>query len=103
MAEHLSQLRESESPRHGYRGEHTGPAYPFLPAGLTVAVSREAGARGTSVAKRAGEKLGWQVYPQEMLEYIAQDATARQEVLEDLTPAAAHWVEEQMERLRAER
>ena len=104
MPEHLSQvreqLREPESPRHGYRGERPSAAeHPFVPASLTVAVSREAGSRGTSIAKRAGEKLGWQVYTQEMLEYIAQDATVRQEISDNLSPAALHWIEEQMERL----
>jgi cytidylate kinase len=100
MPDHLSQLREPESPRHGYRGEAANQ--PFLPAGLSIALSREAGSRGTSVAKRAGEKLGWQVYTQDMLEYIAQEPTVRREAIEQLTPAGQHWVEEQLERLEAD-
>src|SRR5947209_9580931 len=100
MPEHLSKVREPESPRHGYRGDRPStPDHPFVPASLSVAVSREAGSRGTSIARRAGEKLGWQVYTQEMLEYIAQDATVRQEIADNLSPAALHWVEEQLERL----
>src|SRR5438874_3566081 len=102
MPEHLSKVREPESPRHGYRGDRPStPDHPFVPASLTVAVSREAGSRGTSIARRAGEKLGWQVYTQEMLEYIAQDPTVRQEIAEGLSPAAQHWLEEQMERLQS--
>ncbi len=99
MPEHLSSVHEPESPRHGYRGERRQAGQPFLPGGLSVAVSREAGSRGTSIARRAAEKLGWQLYTQEMLEFMAQDPAARQEVTENLTPAAAHWVEEQLERL----
>jgi len=41
-----------------------------VPAGLTIAISREAGSRGASIAKRAGEKLGWEVYSQDLLEYL---------------------------------
>jgi cytidylate kinase len=99
MPEHLSQ--ERESPHHGYRGDRQPQRdHPFLPAALTIAVSREAGSRGTSIAKRAGEKLGWQIYTQDLLEYIAQEATVRQEIAGNLSPADLHWVEEQLERLR---
>jgi cytidylate kinase len=86
------------SPQHGYRGDR-GQGQPFLPAGLTIALSREAGSRGTTIAQLAGEKLGWQVYTQEMLEYLAQAETARQEITETLTAGMAHWVEERMEQL----
>jgi cytidylate kinase len=102
MPEHLSHLREPESPRHGYRGEYAAADHPFLPAGLTIAISREAGSRGTSIAKRAGEKLGWQVYTQDLLEYVAQETTVRQEILDNLSPAALHWVEEQLERIQGD-
>jgi cytidylate kinase len=102
MPEHLSHLQEPESPRHGYRGESAPTEQPFLPAGLSIAISREAGSRGTSIAKRAGEKLGWQVYTQDLLEYVAQEATVRQEIIDNLTPAALHWVEEQLERLQSD-
>lgn len=57
--------------------------------------------RGTSIAQRAGEKLGWEVYTQEMLEYLAQDGTVRDELVANLSPAALHWVEEQLEALPA--
>jgi cytidylate kinase len=101
MSEQPSKLQEPESPRHGYRGDGSGANQPFLPAGLTVALSREAGSRGTSIAKRAGEKLGWQVYTQDLLEYVAQEGTARQEVIDNLSPAALHWVEEQLQHLQS--
>jgi cytidylate kinase len=108
MPEHLSDPRErlkavEESPRHGYRGDRCPPTtQPFLPSGLTITISREAGSRGTSIAQRTGKKLGWQVYSQELLEYIAQEATVRQAILGNLSPAAIHWVEEQLQRVQEE-
>jgi hypothetical protein len=74
---------------------------PFVPGSLTVAVSREAGSRGGSIARRAAAKLGWQVYTQELLEYIAQDGNFRKGVEDNISPAAMHWVEEHLENLRA--
>ena len=93
-------LREAASPLHGFRGQDTGA--PSLPRGLTIAISREAGARGGTIAKRAGEKLGWQVFSQDLLEYISQEGTFRQDILDNLTPAAHAWVEEHLERLLQE-
>src|SRR5947208_605618 len=83
------------TPLHGYRGDAV-VEQPELPAGVTVAISREAGARGGTIAKHAGTKLGWQVYPQDLLEYVAQDAAARQEILDDLPAGGEAWVEEQL-------
>src|SRR5919202_3538528 len=75
-----------ESPHHGYQGDRAPPpARVGLPASLTLAVSREAGSRGSSIATRAGQKLGWQVYTQELLEYIAQEGTFRQDVVNTLS------------------
>jgi cytidylate kinase len=88
------------TPLHGFRGLEA--AAPPLPRALTVAISREAGARGGTIAARAGEKLGWQVYTQEMLEYIAQEINFRQEMLDNLSPTAHAWVAEQLERLLKE-
>src|SRR5262245_22213634 len=91
------------SPRHGVQGDRAGRAdVPFVPASLTVAVSREAGSRGGSIARRAAHKLGWQVYSQELLEYVAQEGRFRQGILDNLAPAAAHWVEDHLDRLRQE-
>ncbi len=114
MPEHFSNLDEDqrgdgpgalrESPQHGFRGGRT-PAPPTrtVPASLTLAVSRESGSRGGSIARRAGAKLGWQVYSQELLEFVAQEGAHRQEILDNLSPAASAWVEAELDRLlRAE-
>jgi len=78
------------------------PAARTVPAALTIALSREAGARGGSIGRRVGRKLGWQVHDQELLEYMAQDTVARQGMLDNLTPAADAWVEGQLQQLMRE-
>jgi cytidylate kinase len=105
MTEHYSDdfempvLTASESPVHGYRGAEAAAPAQRVPTGLTIAISREAGARGATIARRAGEKLGWEVYSQDMLEYGAQTASLRSDVLDNLGPEAAAWVEAQLQRL----
>jgi hypothetical protein len=95
---------EPEPPRHGFQGDRGDTSVPAgeVPAGLTVAVSREAGARGGSIGRRVGRKLGWQVYDQELLEYMAQDGPTRQGLLDGLTPAGRAWLDGQLERLQRE-
>src|SRR5437667_11685704 len=92
-----------EAPRHGFQGDRA-PAVvtPLLPASLTVAISREAGSRGGSIARRAGRKLDWQVYNQELLEYIAQESAFRQSLLDNLSSAASRWMEGRLDALRRE-
>ena len=89
-----------EGPRHGFQGDR-GAALLLtdMPCGLTIALSREAGARGGAIGRRVGQKLGWQVFDQELLEYMAQDGVVRQGVLDTLNPAAAVWAEERLQHL----
>src|SRR5438552_9860703 len=92
-----------ESPRHGFQGDRL----PYreteqVPASLTIAVSREAGSRGGTIARRAAKKLGWQVYNQELLEYIAQEGAFREGVAGGTAPAVAHWVEDRVQGLLRE-
>jgi cytidylate kinase len=69
---------------------------------LTIAVSREAGSRGNTIGIRAGLKLGWPVYNQEMLDYVAQELAFRQNLLENLPPGAGAWVEARLAQLIAQ-
>src|SRR5438132_7821291 len=79
-----------EPPRHGNQGDRAPrPTASALPAALTVAVSRETGSHGSTIAHRAARKLGWTVYNQELLEYIAQEGSFRQWIADNQTPAAA--------------
>ena len=93
---------ERDMPRHGFRGDRPAPSPAAAPASLTVAISREAGSRGTSIARRAGSKLGWQVYTQELLEYIAQEGSFRQDLMSAVSPAGARWSEERLDQLLRE-
>src|SRR6478672_6897326 len=82
----LSTADERISPLHGYRGlpEQAAP----LPRTLTIALSREAGSRGASIARRVGSRLGWEVYTQEMLEVLSQDPALRQDLQNQLPEGA---------------
>jgi cytidylate kinase len=66
---------------------------------LTISVSREAGARGGTIARRVGRKLGWQVYDQELLEYMAQEAIVSHGVLDTPPATPANWVEAHLQQL----
>lgn len=91
------------SPRHGDQGNRAPPPVaPLIPASLTVTVSRETGSRGGTIAHRAARKLGWPVYNQELLEYIAQEGPFSQGVTQTQTPAVAEWIEHTLDVLRQE-
>lgn len=81
------------SPLHGYRGELTPPPTAVRPNGVTIAVSRQTGSRGGTIAHAAGRLLGWQVFTQEMLDFLTQDERARDELVADLPAPARLWIE----------
>ena len=85
---------ELATPLHGYRGERAARADTEL-RGLTIAISREAGSRGSVIAKRVAEQLGWQLYDQELLGYLVQNQTAREELLADVPAGVLQWANEQ--------
>jgi cytidylate kinase len=90
----------SDTPRHGFQGDRGAVATPSdVPAALSVALSRESGARGGTIGRRAGRKLGWQVYDQELLEYMAQDTVVRQGLFDGLLPSQSAWVDARLEEL----
>jgi cytidylate kinase len=92
-----------ESPRHGFQGDRGAPPPPRTgPSALTIALSREAGARGGTIARRVGRKLGWQVYDQELLEYMAQEAIVSQGVLDAPPTTPADWTEVRLQQLLRE-
>lgn len=89
------------TPLHGHRGDRRDR--PVAPAGVPLAISREAGARGETIARRVGKRLGWQVYTQELLEFLCANDVARQSVLADVPAAAAAWVTAQLDRVKRDR
>src|SRR5881227_4017245 len=91
---------EEVPPRHGFQGNRgAAPVRRSAPLGLSIALSREAGARGGTIGRLVGKRLGWQVYDQELLEYMSQDTVARQGLWDNLTPACLNWVESRLAEL----
>lgn len=89
-----------QSPLHGFQGDRGAPSPPRSgPSTLTLALSRESGARGGTIARRVGRKLGWQVFDQELLEYMAQEALVSQGVLDAAAATPADWVEARVQQL----
>jgi cytidylate kinase len=85
-------------PLHGYRGVNHGE--PILqPHGMTIAITREAGARGGSIARKVARILGWQLFNQDMLDYLNRDPGAKSELLSELPPGASGWADQQLTRL----
>lgn len=84
------------APRHGYQGNRGSTiSPPSIPSHLTIAISREVGARGATIGRRVAQRLGWAAYDQELLEYMAQDDSILQGLIESLPPAGQEWIEQQ--------
>lgn len=82
----------SEAPAfHGYAPP--GGATDAFRAPLTIAISRETGARGRAIAKRTAEILGWELIDQETLEYSTQTADCYAGMERSLDPRERQWVE----------
>lgn len=59
---------------------------------LTIALSRQVGAGGTSIATEVGNRLGWPVYDHALLERIAQEMHLRTQLLESVDERQTHWL-----------
>jgi cytidylate kinase len=80
---------------------HPGPATALPherladgPRGPCVAISREVGARGTTVARLVGAKLDWPVYDRELVELVARDMNVRATYLTEVDEKPSSWLEE---------
>jgi cytidylate kinase len=92
-------LAQEDAPKHGYRGD-AGDVRPLArPSGYTITISREAGARGSSIAKRVSESLGWQMFDQEMLGFLTQNQQAKDELLAETPPEAVAWANTEVQSL----
>src|SRR5690242_802733 len=70
---------------------------------FTIALSREAGALGTSVAQELSKRLNWPVYDHELLEALAKDLGVRTRLLEQADEKPASWLQECIEAFAAVR
>ena len=92
----------TEVPLHGFRGD-AEPAPRARPCGLTVAISRAAGSRGTTIARKVAEILDWQMFDHDTLDYLAQNEAARAQLLADLSADALAWADAQLACLQRDR
>jgi cytidylate kinase len=70
---------------------------PVATSKFTIAFSREAGARGTTIGSEVGARLHWPVYDQELLEKIAREMNTRARLLESVDEKRQSWLEECVE------
>jgi cytidylate kinase len=66
---------------------------------FTIALSREAGANGSLVARAVGERLGWPVYDRELLERVAEQLGLRAPLLESVDEKRSSWLGECLQAL----
>jgi cytidylate kinase len=76
---------------------HAAPARPAF----TIALSREAGARGAEVARVLGARLNWPVYDRELLQKIGEEMGLHATLLESVDEKCKGWFAECMESLTA--
>jgi cytidylate kinase len=70
--------------------------------GPTIAISREVGAGGATVARAVGARLDWRVYDHEILDRVAEDMHVRVGSLETLDERGAMWLQEWLQSLGGE-
>ena len=66
--------------------------------GPYIAVSRDFGSEGKEVAKRLAERLGWQLYDHELVDFIATEAKVRRGVVESYDEKAQSEIESMIRR-----
>lgn len=64
------------------------------PAAFTVAISREAGANASPIARAVGTLLDWPVYDQELLQAIAGQMRVRADLLQSVDEKHRTWLQE---------
>jgi cytidylate kinase len=89
----LEALIRSQSLREG--------GAPPARAPFTVAITRQAGSRGTTIARLVGNKLAWPVYDKELLLHIGQEAGWQAHQLEPVDEKRVNWFQEAMNRFLA--
>jgi len=64
--------------------------------GPTIAISRQVGARGTTIARVVGAKLGWPVYDHELLEKLAAEMEVGINWLKCRDERTSSWLQERL-------
>ncbi len=100
LAEALINAGEYSRSQHPAKADENRKWSGAAPA-FTIALSREVGARGTSVARAVGERLGWPVYDHELLEQLAEEMQVGVKQLENLDEKPGSWLQECIESFSA--
>jgi cytidylate kinase len=90
-------LAETIVHANSYRQSHEAARMtPESPA-FTLAISRQVGAGGTSIATEVGNRINWPVYDHALLERIAEEMHLRTQLLESVDERQTHWLTECVE------
>jgi hypothetical protein len=65
-----------------------------VPPPFSIAISRQAGALGHTVAAEVGQRLGWPVYDREILEKVGEDMRRPPRHLQAVDERPGSWLEE---------
>lgn len=98
LGEALQRAR-SHWKQHSTEGFQLPPAPPGAAdrPPFCVAISREAGARGSEIGREVGRRRQWQVYDRELLEEISAETGLRTELLESLDERQTSWMSDVFE------
>jgi cytidylate kinase len=88
-------LLRTEAPSSEEAGQHVARNKPPL----TIAISREAGALGNTVAAAAGKLLNWPVYDQEIINKVAEEMGKPSSHVRGVDEKYFTWLEEVMANL----
>jgi cytidylate kinase len=70
---------------------------------VTIAISRERGAGGGTIAHAIADQLGWPVYDRELVDKIAADSGVRAQLVEQLDEKRPNWIDECLQAFSAEK
>lgn len=70
---------------------------------ISIAISRQRGAGGLTIAKAVADELEWQLYDRELVEAIAENTGVRTELLDQLDEHRPDWVAELLQGVSEEK
>jgi cytidylate kinase len=90
--------------QHGLANRPDTSRGPFSPStAYSIAISRQVGARGTSVARAVGKSLNWPVYDQELLQRVAHEMHLPTERVANFDEKPISWLQECFQALSSAR
>jgi len=87
--------------RYADEASKMGHSRAGAPPPFTIALAREAGAKGSTIAQAVGARLDWPVYDKELLQRIAEEKGLQARLLEGLDEKYIDWLTATMRRLCA--